>query len=94
MIFSIKHKGTKLVDFQGARDDLILQGTEKLIGAPDKAFYSFGQKIGFTRWELERAFKDALKNLDSMCLLATGKGLNGSKPEAEESLADAIKKVS
>ena len=93
-IFNIKVNGTSLKDFQSARDSLIMQGTEMLVGAPDKATYAFGQKIDSTRWEVEKAFKSALRNLDSMCSLATGTGLNGSKPEEEESLVDVIKKVS
>ena len=91
MIFNVDPKGTSLKDFQACRDELIMQGTKMLVGAPDRTTYAFGQKVGHTRWELEKAFKSALRNLDNMCNLATGVGLNGEKPEE---LSDVIKKVS
>jgi len=90
-MFIVKPTGTSVKDFQKCRNELIKQGTTMLIGAADRAKYAFGQKVGHTRWEVERAFKDALRNLDSLCTIANnGVGLNGKKKESLDDVLDDV----
>ena len=49
------------------------------MNAQPKATYAFGQRIGNTSWEVQRAFKDALRSLNDFALIATGKGIADEK---------------
>ena len=60
-------------DFVEAKAKLVGQAATKAMNAQPKATYAFGQRIGNTSWEVQRAFKDALRPLNDFALIATGK---------------------
>ena len=72
-MFKTNVKGNKHSDFVDAKNTLIVEAANKSMNAQPRATYAFGQRIGHTTYEVQRAFKSALRNLNDYCMLATGK---------------------
>ena len=70
MSFKVKlPEAPDIDDFRRAKSSLVVQFTEKSASAPSKDQYAFGQKIGESRWNIRKAFQEALRVLVDACAL-------------------------
>lgn len=80
MSFNVKlPDDPKVEDFKKAKAKLVSQYATKSASAPQKDEYAFGQKVAISVWNVQRAFKGALRTLCECCKLQTGTDLMTDK---------------
>ena len=80
MSFNVKlPDDPKLEDFKKAKAKLVSQYATKCASATQRDEYAFGQKVAMSVWNVQRAFKSALRTLCECCKLQTGSDLMTEK---------------